>query len=143
MSKDLRESIDKFRNFLIKENDSNIEVPKYLYHATYRPLLKKIKLEGLGGPSSKPQWEDSKKGVVYLALDSEVAYSYAETAFDENEDLPEEWYEKIIVLKINTENLDKSKFFLDKNVLDNDGSTVEYYGVIPFESVVKVIKYDD
>ena len=35
-----------------------------------------------------------KKGVVYLAIDADVAYSYAELGPDENEDIPESWIEK-------------------------------------------------
>ena len=136
----MRKLIDDFNGQ--KSKESIKELPKYLYHATFKPLLKKIKVEGLGGLSSEPMWTDSKKGVVYLANDSDVAYSYAEAVFDENEEIPEEWYEKIIVLKIDTEDLDKEKFFLDRNVLDNDGSTVEYHGIIPFDSVKKVLKFD-
>lgn len=140
MSEGMRNLIDGFKKFLIKENNSNVKVPKYLYHATFSPLLKKIKLEGLGGISSKPLWEDSKKGVVYLALDKDVAISYAETVFDENDDIPESWEEKIIVLVIDTENLDKSKFFIDSNIQNNDGDTLEYHGLIPSNSIVEVLK---
>jgi hypothetical protein len=135
--------IDNFKSFTIKENNSNIEVPKYLYHATFKPLLKKIESEGLGGVSVKQLWDGSKIGVVYLALDANVAYSYAETVFDENEDIPESWEDKIRVLVIDTENLDKTKFYLDSNVLDNKGDTIEYHGVIPFNHVVNVMIEDD
>ena len=142
-SNEMKRLIDNFKSFILKENDSNIKVPKYLYHATFRPLLKKIKLEGLGGISAKQLWGDSKVGVVYLALEPNVAYSYAETIFDENDEIPESWEEKIIVLVIDTENLDKTKFYLDSNVLDNEGDTVEYHGIIPFDAVVKVMTEDD
>jgi hypothetical protein len=120
-----------------------VDVPKYLYHATFKPLLKKIKIEGLGGGLTKKLWDSSKDKVVYLALEAEVAYSYTEVGFGENESIPDSWEEKIIVLVIDTENLDKSKFFMDSNVLDNDGSTLEYHGVIPYSSVVKVLSEDD
>jgi len=137
----MRKMIDNFKTFLIKENISNVKVPRYLYHATFEPLLETIKSEGLGGVSAKQLWDDSKVGVVYLALDAHTAYSYAETAFD-NEDVPEEWEEKIIVLAIDTNKLDEKKFFLDSNVLDNEGDTVEYHGVIPF-SAIEVMDDDD
>jgi hypothetical protein len=56
------------------------ETNKYLYHATYLPFLKSIKAKGLGNTSQK-MWSDSKgRGVVYLATESEIAYSYAEEA---------------------------------------------------------------
>ena len=103
MSKEMRKLIDVFKSSTIKEETHNVDVPKYLYHATFKPLLKKIKSEGLGGISANQLWEDSKKGVVYLAIDASVAYSYVETVFDENEDIPESWEEKIIILVIDTE----------------------------------------
>lgn len=97
-----------------------------LYHATYRPLLNTIKQEGLGGQSSKPIWPDSKKGVTYLALDPEVAISYAESS----DDVPEEWLDEIVLLKIDKTKLDPRNLLSDKNVIDGD-STLEYHGVIP------------
>lgn len=140
---EMRRMIDEFKKFTIKENVSNIDIPKYLYHATFKPLLKKIKLEGLGGPSAKRLWSDSKKGVVYLALNADVAYSYAETIFGENDDIPESWEEKIIILVIDTEKLDKNKFYLDRNVLNNEGDTLEYHGIVPFNVVVNIMTEDD
>jgi hypothetical protein len=141
MSREMREHIESAKKFLLKENKSYEDIPEVLYHATFKPLLKKIKEEGLGGKSSKPLWSDSKKGIVYLAKDKYVAASYAETVFDENEDLPESWEEKIIILTIKTDDLDKSKLFIDQNVLDNEGDTLEYHGVIPFSSITSVENY--
>ena len=140
---EMRKLINDFQKIIIKENVNNVDVPKYLYHATFKPLLKKIKYEGLGGTSAKQLWDDSKKGVVYLALDPNVAYSYAETVFDENDDIPESWEKKIIILVIDTENLNKDKFYLDTNVLDNEGDTVEYHGIIPFDAVVSIKTEDN
>jgi hypothetical protein len=106
-------------------------VPPYLYHATYKPLLKKIKEVGLDTSSSKKAWEDSIPGYVYLALDPYVAESYAE----ESEMVPESWLDNIIILKVDTNKLDKSKLFIDQNVQDNEGDTLEYRGVIPWEAL--------
>ena len=142
-SNEMRRIIDNFKKLTIKESVSNIKVPKYLYHATFKPLLKKIKSEGLGGSSANQLWNDSKKGVVCLAIDADVAYSYAEVGPDENEDIPESWIEQIIILVIDTEKLDDSKFYIDSNVLDNEGDTLEYHGVIPFDSVVKIMTEND
>ena len=98
-----------------------------LYHATYRPLLKSIKQHGLGGDKAQAKWEDSKPGVVYLATDPDVAESYAESS----DVVPKEWLDKIIILKIDASKLDQSKLISDQNVLDNEGDTLEYHGVIP------------
>ncbi len=114
---------------LWKEEVENI--PQFLYHATYKPLLKKIKEKGLDTSDSKKAWDDSVTGYVYLALDPYVAESYAE----ESEMVPESWLDSIIILKIDTGKLDKSKLFTDQNVQDNEGDTLEYRGVIPWEAL--------
>jgi hypothetical protein len=113
----------------IKEEVENI--PQFLYHATYKPLLKKIKEKGLDTSDSKKAWDDSISGYVYLALDPYVAESYAE----ESEMVPESWLDNIVILKVDTSKLDKSKLFVDQNVQDNEGDTLEYRGVIPWEAL--------
>jgi hypothetical protein len=111
--------------------------PSYLYHATYKPLLKKIKEKGLDTRASKKAWDDSIPGYVYLAKDLEVAASYAESS----EIVPDEWLDQIIVLTIDAAQLDSNKLFIDQNVQDNEGDTLEYRGIIPFSSIVKVEEY--
>lgn len=110
----------------------NIEtIPEFLYHATYKPLLKKIKIEGLDTQKSKKNWEDSIPGYVYLAVNPDVAESYAETS----DYVPESWLDQIVILQINTNKIDKTKLFLDQNVQDNNNDTLEYRGVIPTEAI--------
>ena len=113
-----------------------IEQP-YLYHATYKPLLKKIKEKGLDTSDSRKAWDDSIPGYVYLAKDPDVAASYAESS----EMVSDTWLEQIIVLTIDATQLDKDKLFIDQNVQDNEGDTIEYRGIIPFSSIVKVEEY--
>jgi hypothetical protein len=110
-----------------KEELDESSTPSILYHATYRPLLKSIKQHGLGGDKAQAKWEDSKPGVVYLATDPNVAESYAESS----DVVPDEWLDQIVVLKVNASQLDQSKLKLDRNVIDNQGDTLEYHGVIP------------
>lgn len=108
-----------------------INIPNILYHATYRPLLRKIKKEGLI-PGKRKNWDsDSKiyKNYVYLANDPDVAESYAETA----EFVREEWIDDIVILQINTSLLDKKKFGKDHNNLEGD--TFQYEGVIPWSAI--------
>jgi GNAT superfamily N-acetyltransferase len=102
------------------------DTEEYLYHATYRPLLKSIQAKGLGN-TTQSQWTDSRPGVVYLARDPEVARSYAETA----ESVPEDWLDQIIVLQISQKDLDADRLGTDQNVQDNTGDTLQYHGVIP------------
>ena len=118
---------------ILKENTQ-----QYYYHATYKPLLKKIKLMGLDTRDSKKAWDDSVPGYVYLAKDLDVAASYAESS----EMVPDEWLDQIIVLTIDASKLDQDKIFDDTNVRNETTDTVEYRGVIPFDAVVKVEKYD-
>ena len=110
--------------------DSEQSIPSILYHATYKPRLKNIKLKGLGA-GGKRNWEESKRGVVYLALDPNVAESYAETS----DMVPDEWLDQIVILKIATAGLDPNKFYIDSNVQDNQGDTLEYHGVIPLKNI--------
>ena len=104
-----------------KLNESN----DILYHATYKPLLKSIQKNGLGGSGAQTNWEDSKPGVVYLAKDPDVAYSYAET----NDVVPDSWLDQIVILSIPINNLNLNKLHNDENVIDDD-STFEYHGII-------------
>jgi hypothetical protein len=147
ITSNINENIIKNKKIIITEEQFNLLTGinsspiKYLYHATYKPLLKKIKLEGLGGISTKPMWNDSKRGVVYLAKNKDVAASYAEIALDENDNIPESWEEKIVVLTINTSYLNPDKLFVDTNVLDNEGDTLEYEGIIPWKAITKIENY--
>lgn len=123
-------------------NEELDNIPKYLYHATYRQFLNSIKKRGLGNTARK-MWSDSKgRGVVYLAVEPEIAYSYAEEAewLDEVDD-PDRYIDNIIVLKIDASKLDKSKLYVDENVMDSD-STFEYHGIIPYEYVSDIVDED-
>lgn len=122
----------KLKDLLLKD------VQQYLYHATYKPLLKKIKEKGLDTRDSKKAWDDSVPGYVYLAKDLDVAASYAESS----DIVPDEWLDQIIVLTIDSSKLDQDKIFDDENVRNETTDTVEYRGVIPWSAVVKVEKYD-
>jgi hypothetical protein len=44
-----------------------------------------------------------------------------------------------VVLEIDGEGLKKNRLFIDTNVLDNNGDTLEYHGVISFD-FIRVIK---
>ena len=130
------ENILSIEENLIKK--FKMEIPKYLYHATYKPFLKSILDKGLGNTHRK-MWSDSKgKGIVYLATDAEEAISYAEEAewLDDVED-EDKYLNHIIVLKIDTDKLDKNKLFSDENVIDGD-STYEYHGIINKDVIVDI-----
>lgn len=111
---------------------------RYLYHATYKPVLPLIKQHGLDNTNAHLAWNDSVRGVVYLATDKDIAGSFAETSVD----VPDEWVNDIVVLQIDTTFLDLSKLRLDRNIQDNTGYSYEYHGVIPWAAVRKILTYE-
>lgn len=114
-----------FRQFL--ENTEN----DYLYHATYKSYIKKIKKQGLVINPPTRNWEDSEN-VIYLATSPDVALSYAETS----DEVPDHILDSgIVVLKIKKNKLDPTKLSIDKNVQDNEGDTLEYHQNIPPENL--------
>jgi len=129
-------NIMDFVGFL-NEDEQLSKIPDFLYHATYNALIKKIKVDGLDTNKAKRAWEDSVPGHVYLAKDPDVAASYAESS----DDVPDSWLDNIVVLKIDTSKIDRSKLFIDKNVRDNEGDTLEYRGVISPEAIVEIKNY--
>lgn len=100
-----------------------------MYHATYRPLLPSILEQGLDNRGKQRNWNDSKAGVVYLAITPEVAESYAECA--ESEHIPDEWFDNIVILRVDLSQLNPDQLFIDQNNQTEDGSTWEYHGTIP------------
>ena len=47
-----------------------MNIPQYLYHATYKPLLKKIKEKGLDTNDSKKAWDDSVSWICLFSFRS-------------------------------------------------------------------------
>lgn len=124
-------------------NESEGKNHRYLYHATYKPFLKSIKEKGLGNTKRK-MWSDSVRGVVYLADDENVAYSFAENAewLDGVEDY-DKYADNIIVLKIDASKLDHEKLKIDSNIVlgnNEEPHTYEYHGIIPFSYVVDILE---
>ena len=99
----------------------------YLYHATYKAYKSNIKSGGLKINPKHRNWTDSKKGTIYLAINPDIALSYAETS----ETVSDKVYNSgIVVYKVNKKHLDLNKLKKDKNVI-GDGGTLEYYLDIP------------
>lgn len=118
----------------------------YLYHGTYLPYLEEIKKSGYIKPGIHKNWDISEK-FVYLTKDPDDAYSWAETA----EDVPEEYLDQIVVLKIDPKYLDINKLDIDHNqAYSYDGDIdpdypetwvqFEYNGEIPIKAIKEIIK---
>ena len=100
---------------------------RYLYHATYKPLLDKIRQEGLNPP-------------VFLAQDKYQAESFAEIAVDtegSDKDIPEEWLDEIVILSVNSIDLDKNFLKVDPYFETEEASFITFeYGLnIPPEII--------
>jgi hypothetical protein len=85
-------------------------IPKLLYHATYRALVNDILKDGLKICPNIRNFDWCQKG-IYLASSPGIAESFAEVS--ENENIPEDWIDDIVVLEINTKLLDKNSFVKD------------------------------
>lgn len=117
----------------------------YLYHATYIPYLEEIIKSKYIKSGQHTNWDISSKDVVYLSRDPNDAFSYAETA----EDVPEDYLDQVVVLKIDPKYLDIDKIDIDHNqaywnyeeVNVEDPTTwidFEYAGEIPIAAIVDV-----
>ena len=117
----------------------------YFYHGTYLPYLEEIKKLGYIKPGIHKNWDISEK-FIYLTKDPDDAYDWAETA----ENVPEEYLDQIVVLKIDPKYLDINKLDIDHNQsyyggdIDSDYPETwvqfEYNGEIPVKAIKEVIK---
>lgn len=107
-------------------------VPSILYHATFRALLNRIQKIGLipHDDTVIHNFEGIEEG-VYLSPESEYAGSMVEAS--ENPNIPEEWFNDIIVMAINTTSLDMSKFDRDPNVAPQED---EYDDTVPADEII-------
>lgn len=119
----------------------------YLYHATYAPYVEEIKKSGYIKPGEHKNWDFSNKSVIYLSKDLDNAISYAETS----DEVPEEYLDQIVVLKIDPRYLDIDKLDIDHNQaywdyeeVDIEDPTTwiefEYSGKIPIKAIKEYIK---
>lgn len=137
---------------LIREEFFRDDVPPLLYHATYKALLKNIKKHGIvpGGRRFR-NFPECERG-VYLGITPEYAGSMVEAT--ENDNIPEEWLDDIIIFTVNTKTLNLSKLDRDPNVLPQEDEynnetppdetvySYIYKGIIPFSSIIDINKYD-
>lgn len=126
---------DKISKYADGGNLSNgYKLPKYLYHLTSEKIFENIKKEG----GLNPEYSKQSKGEkgIYLTDEKSVAENYA-GFFDEGE--------KLVLLKISTDDMDMSKFtsddyelqdFLNDGGWGNEDERIEEYSrwyEVPFE----------
>ncbi len=118
-------------------------IPEFLYHATFNALVPGIESKGLipNGQDFK-NFEDVESG-VYLSNDYGFAGSMVENT--ENPNIPEKWFNEIVVLVISTKNLDPKKFDEDPNVnLPEEPNGVKSYiykGIIPPSEIKEIVDF--
>lgn len=132
------EDLSKFKKMAesLMVNDS---IPEKLYHATYRPLLRSIKKHGIVPGGKRFKNFDWSKNFVYLAEQPENAISFVEVA--ENDDIPEDWIDDIVVLEVDVSKLNLTKMAPDENwnpaVADDEVGyrSFQYDGIIPTDAI--------
>ena len=113
MSKEIREQIDRVKNWKQFLNENVKVLPQYFYHITSSEKFENIKNEGGLNPEHSKQ-SKGEKG-IYLTDDISVAENYANFYDDGTE---------LVLLKISTIGMDLSKFSPDDYELQdflNDG----------------------
>jgi len=112
--------------------ETHFNIPKILYHATYRAFNNSILEKGLI-PRYTCIWDDCQYG-VYLANNPNLAESFCETS----ENVPDEYIDDIIIFSVDTSLLDSDKFEPDPHTLLDKNQNLECYiyrGVIPVNTL--------
>lgn len=127
------------------------DVPRLLYHATFKALMPSIKKSRIISGDSKYRNIGGNEIGVYLGDSPEYAASMVEVR--ENDNIPKEWFDEIVILTIDTSKLNLSKFDSDPNalppvwqedeyddtvLLDEDIYSFIYRDNIPFSAVVNI-----
>jgi hypothetical protein len=118
-------------------------VPRFLYHATFNGWIPNIEREGIlpSGEIAHGNFSNIESG-VYLAENPNEAGSFVEVS--ENPNIPEEWFNEIVVIKIDTSKLDLTKFDVDPNVIPHEGDVnipFIYKGTVHPSAFVEITDY--
>jgi hypothetical protein len=118
-------------------------VPPVLYHATFNALIPRISSQGLLPKDDEilHNFSGIEPG-VYMAENPNAAGSFVEVS--ENPNIPEDWFNDIIVISIDTSKLDMSKFDVDPNVIPHEGDTdipFLYRGIVPPSAFLDIKDY--
>jgi len=117
------------------EPNDNVEmnVPKKLYHATYKVHQPSIEHFGLTR-GNKSNWDDGTyydnvyASAIYLIDDMDEAIDFAESADFVDKDI---YDSGIIAFEVDTTKLDKTKFKQDPYIDDDATNSYAYYDNIP------------
>lgn len=128
---------------MIKLKDLLIEkvstIPTVLYHGTFNQLIPSIYEKGLiPHGTTVINFSGTERG-VYLTNNKEEAVAMVQAS--ENAKIPEQWFDEIVVISIDTSKLDRSKLFPDPNVNVSDPFDLLwliYKDVVPPSALINV-----
>jgi len=118
------------------------ELPPYLYHGTFNMLVPEIQQKGLipRGTAFR-NYEDIEWG-VYLTDNWNLAGSMVETSANMN--IPDQWFQNIVILVVSTKRLDINKFDLDPQLVKwktDVLSSYVYKGNISPDEIISIVDY--
>ena len=131
----------KLKNILNEIYEGGI--PRFLYHATVRKLTPSIFKKGLlpNGIEYHMYKFSMEEPGVYMSSDKQFAISMVETADEDSSNIPEEWFEDIVVLFIDIHKLDNKKLF-EKDPrfrgIEKDPKSFLYRGIIPPSAIMRM-----
>jgi hypothetical protein len=121
----------------------NEPIPPVLYHATFNALVPSIQKHGLIPHGTTIRNFDGAEWGVYLSDNESFAGSMVQ-AGTENEDIPDEWLDEVVICVIDTGKFDTSNLDKDPHV---NMSAVEdeelpksyiYKGTIPASAITEI-----
>ncbi len=120
------------------------KIPRVLYHATFNALIPSIQKHGLlpNGVEKKYINFDNIESGVYMDENPNGAGSFVEVS--ENPDIPEDWFDEIVVISIDTSKLNSNYFDVDPNVIAHEGEDTRpfiYKGIVPPSAFIDIKDY--
>ena len=111
-----------------------------LYHATFDKLAKKIEKIGILARGNRIRNFKEVEPGVYLGINPEFAGSMVEAS--ENENIPEDWFDEIVIISVDVSKLDLSKLDVDPNLIQPEDSDVIhsyiYRANIPTNAILEI-----
>jgi thiol-disulfide isomerase/thioredoxin len=112
------------------------------YHGTYGVYLDSILEKGLIA-NYNTSWDFSER-YIYLSDDPEIALTFAEVA----EEVPEEYLKDIVIIEIDSKDLDIARLSIDSNIIydleeKKDPYSFQYKGIIKPKAITIYSRYQN
>jgi hypothetical protein len=117
-------------------------IPRFLYHATVWELTPSIFKKGLLPKGTKHHMYENNDYGVYMSSDKQFSIEMVESADERSSNIPEEWFNDIVVLFIDTHKLsDKKLFRKDPHInreRKKEPQSFLYEGKVPPYAIVRM-----